>query len=688
MSTVVYKIIPEINKNTIGFSKNYRIFSATEPLLGAINITNFRDQLNLGSGQEQYVIRKFRYSGDGANWSLWFTFSLDNLTEIESLNFGNANVFFEVKYEYDDGTYNPLDQPVTVNAIKFNVVSSVVTEDLYTPTVFCSSEKCPAIIATQNATFKPYEVSTAIGIAKEMSYQTNRIFGLDTIYFKTEPDREGGDFIFKEWTIYKTVARKCAKVLVPDNKFPDNKPNFAEFGVDFEVPFEIHIDHHYFQTIFGPDSQPRKRDYLYFPLSNRMYEIQGSYLFRGFMMEPIYWKIQLTKFHPNVDMAIKTTDRKFLDNIVLTSEDLFGNQAKVQTQDALMQQQFSTISTKFDEVREKLHPDINFNSLNLTYNYSPLIEYYYDMRDVVGTSVSYQVTQTGSNADQLLTPSQPYEIYAYEGSQIYGNWVSRKLNSGDSLVNPNGGSTPIRIIGPKDSHTSQGKFISIQGFTTLALTQSQKVSLQPSSPGVFRFNQSQHAIIYKKSASTDITPNLTYCSLINFNPGSQNLVILNGYDNLFGKGLTITCSIQDNSGSPTLTIIVSINGIQNLFKIGEINYSTWYALIIPASSEFGQLEVNVYSFSQDPSNQNNLNGVVQVFTGAVKTGAFSFVTGEPWSVPGGNYSIANIRIFNTMIQEEDHEFVISQLFVRDESMLEIIDNARPRLNSPFIAINR
>jgi hypothetical protein len=69
-------------------------------------------------------------------------------------------------------------------------------------------------------------------------------------------------------------------------------------------------------------------------------------------------------------------------------------------------------------------------------------------------------------------------------------------------------------------------------------------------------------------------------------------------------------------------------------------------------------------------------------------GKFSFVTESPWAVPGGNYSITNIRLFNTMVQDEDHEFVISQLFVRDESMLELIDNARPRLNSPFIAINR
>ena len=687
MSILVYKIIPEVNKNLVTFSKNYRIFSAVDPLPGAIKITNFRDDVDLGSGSAQYLTRKFRYSSDKGNWSLWFDLDPNNLSEIESLNFEDANVFFEVKYEYDDSSYLELASPIIVNSIKFNVESSKVTENLFTPTIYCSSEKCPAVIANQEATFKPYEVSTAIGIAKEMSYQTNKIFGLDTIYFKTEPDREGGDFIFKEWTLYKTISRKCAKVLVPDNKFPDNKPSFAEFGVDFEVPFEIHIDHQYFQSVFGPGSQPRKRDYLYFPLSNRMYEIQGSYLYRGFMMEPIYWKIQLTKFHPNSDMLMKEDDRKFLDNIIMTSEQLFGKQAEIQTKDALQKEQYSTISTRFDETRQSLHPEINNKVLDITYNYSPLIEYYYDMSQVVGSTESYTVSSDGSETDQLLTPSQPYEIYAYQGSGIYTAWRNQKLNTGDSILQ-GGILTPIKMNGPKESHTAQGKYVAVQGFRNLSLNQNERRSLQESTSGKFTFSQSEHAVIYKALASTSASPNLTYFSLIKFNPGSQNQVIFTGYDNLLGQGLKITCSILDNSGSPTLTIYVLINGTQYTFSIGSIIYSKWYAILVPVSAEFGQLEVNMYSFMQDPSNTKNWNGVSKVFSNSLKIGKFTFVTEQPWAIPGGNYSITNIRLFNTMIQDEDHEFVISQLFVRDESMLDLIDNARPRLNSPFIAINR
>jgi hypothetical protein len=51
-------------------------------------------------------------------------------------------------------------------------------------------------------------------------------------------------------------------------------------------------------------------------------------------------------------------------------------------------------------------------------------------------------------------------------------------------------------------------------------------------------------------------------------------------------------------------------------------------------------------------------------------------------------AIANLRLFNTMIKEEQHEFILSQQFIKDESMLIIIDNCRPQLNIPYIAKNK
>ena len=115
MQSVVYKIIPDLTKNTIAFSKNYRIFTTGEPVPGALSITGFDEDLDLGSAILANVNRKMRYSTDRGNWSLWYSFSPDNLGDILSLSFGDTPIFLEVKYEYDDTTYSELAQPLTVN---------------------------------------------------------------------------------------------------------------------------------------------------------------------------------------------------------------------------------------------------------------------------------------------------------------------------------------------------------------------------------------------------------------------------------------------------------------------------------------------------------------------------------------------------------------------------------------------
>jgi hypothetical protein len=689
MSIVTCKIIPDLDKNSISYSRNYRIFTATEPVLEAVNIVGFSEDVDFGAGNPNYLSRKFRYSLDGGNWSLWYDFSLTNFSNITTIPFEKSQVFFEFKYEYNDFSSQPLATPIKVNSIKVKVESPFIGESLFTPNVCCSTERSPIVIAGTEASFKPYEVDSAVGISKELSYQVNLMFGHDVVYFKTEPDREGGDFIFKEWTLYQTTDRKCIKVVVPENKFPDNRPSFTEFGVDFEIPFEIHVDHQYFQSMFGLDSQPRKRDYLYFPLVNRMYEIQGSYLFRGFMMEPMYWKIQLTKFHPNIDMLMKEPDRKFLDNIIMSSDELFGTQAEEQKKDALTKQQFKTISHKFDETRRSLHPDLNNRLLDITYNYSPLIEYYYDMSGVVPRIVTYSPASNGNSNDQYLTPGQPYQIYAYEESDIYLAWRNNQLNTGDTHIQGNGPILPVKMNGPKESFSALGKYVVVEGYRTLALLEKDKKSIIANSNNDFQFKQSEHAVIYKAFSSTTNTPSMTFSSIIKFNKGNTlSARIFDGFDNSTNSGIRILYDLSDSAGQGNLTFYIQVNGTQATFPIGLIDYDSWYSVIIPMSGQYGQLSVNVYSFGQDQANIKNYSSVTQVASLSVNQAKFSFDTQQNWALVAGNYSIANIRLFNTMVRPEDHEFIISQLFVRDESLIEIIDNCRPRLNIPFISINK
>ena len=131
MQVVAYKIITDQSKNSISFSKNYRIFSTGEPLEKAVEITGFDEDLTLGSADPANIVRKLRWSNDRANWSLWYSFSPSDLTELTALAFEQKSVFFEVKYEYDDSTYDELTTELKINEIKIRVKSAKVQADLF-----------------------------------------------------------------------------------------------------------------------------------------------------------------------------------------------------------------------------------------------------------------------------------------------------------------------------------------------------------------------------------------------------------------------------------------------------------------------------------------------------------------------------------------------------------------------------
>jgi hypothetical protein len=96
----------------------------------------------------------------------------------------------------------------------------------------------------------------------------------------------------------------------------------------------------------------------------------------------------------------------------------------------------------------------------------------------------------------------------------------------------------------------------------------------------------------------------------------------------------------------------------------------------------------VYEILEDPSDLTNHNELLQVinYTSSLVPQIFNLTT--QYTLPSSNMYIANLRLFNTMIKQEQHSFILSQQFIKDESSLILIDNCRSQTNLPFIAKNR
>lgn len=716
MANITLKLLINPEKNSLTFSKNFRIFTTDDPVNKITGFTELIEDLIISSPDALDLVnlkRYFRYSRNKLDWSLWYEVEPGNLGGAGDIIFEeNQDFYFELKYEYDDGTIDEMSSIIEINEIKLRFASVENQPNTFAPVTLCSDERCTSIIYTTDPQFRPYQVDSAVGMFKELSFYTNKMFGHEVVYFRTVPESDSGDYIFKEWTLFKNVDRKCIKVMVPKNSFPSNDPKYTEFGLDFQVPFEIHLDHRYFQSVFGKGSHPRHRDFLYFPLLNRMYEVTGSYLHRGFMMEPAYWKVSLQKYNPNIDMLLTDDSRHFLDNVIQSAEDLFKEEVENDTKDAVMPQQYDTISQRFDPSRSAIHPDLRIRPLKYTFNYASLIENYYDLSAIVSVESSFFITNDipataqSVNVENLpsLSENDPrsYDvILAYQDSGPYKSWRNNALITTDKNVSGTD-SKFIRVRGPIDTipnHEGQsesGRYVRIEAYSDLSFTKQRNImqSIDGDGKDIVKFKIRETSILYNAEPvfNTAENCNLSYTALFNLNSGSDVVQFLNGFDNESNKGLKISGQFAKYTGTNPegdFTINVQVNSTTKTHTINNFKSGEWYAIVVSISNEFNQCGIYVYSILEDAADVINHNDFISVFENISSLPLSEFnLTGEKYYIPSSNMWIANIRLFNTMIKEEDHDFILSQQYIKDESKLLIIDNCKPQLNLPYIAKNR
>ena len=717
---ITIKIIPDGGSNTITFSKNFRIFSVTDPIRGVSNIEDILEDIEITSPgviDLNNLHRYFRYSNNKIDWSLWYGFTplsinpagLDDVKDIEFEK--DCDLFIEIKYEYDDGTFEELASPIQIDEIKVRLKKyDPGLPNVLIPIVCCSDEKCPALIFEREASFRPYQVDSAIGIFKELSFHTNKIFGHEVVYFRTVPDSSSGDYIFKEWTLFKNVDRKCVKILVPTNKFPDNKPKFAEYGIDFELPFEVHIDNRYFQSVFGKGSEPRRRDFLYFPLINRMFEIQGSYLYRSFMMSPVYWKVQLIKFNPNIDMLMKSEDRKYMDNIITSAEELFAEEVTENIEDGTMPQQYKTISRRFDVSRKSIHPDLKIKPIKFNFNFAALMENYYDLSGIDTTEQIYEITSDSpllsTSIDVITVPGtvndkKSYEVIrAYQDSGIFKTWQNNALMTNDKNVLGTNVKY-LRVRGPFDTipdHIGQsesGRYLQLEAYKDLSFTNQRNIMTYIDGDGkdVVKLKLRSTSIIYNinpEFGSDDIN-NLSYTCMFNVPSDGEIVSFINGYDNESQSGIYIYAQFNKYFGGSELgdlIVKVKLNSNEKTYTVTNFSSKKWHGMVVSISNEFKQIGVYIYETIDDPADLSNHTDFKTVFENVSSMDEEDFKLDQPYTIPTSNMWIANIRLFNTMIKQEQHDFILSQQFIKDESLLLLIDNCRPQIKVPFISENR
>jgi len=249
--------------------------------------------------------------------------------------------------------------------------------------------------------WKPYEISKITSFANMLANQVNDIFGWEVDYHLTDPDSNGIDFILHEYQLFNISDMKKIKILVPDNKFPDNMIKFNQFSLDLFDTFEIHILKDEFKRKFGIDKRPGENDILYICPINRPYIVKHAQIFREIMNAGYYYKVILEKYEQKANVRnLNEVSKKLLEDITknTTMEEIFEPEKTNEENKVANIEQFKPFT--FDPMRYIVNNKVIRIGEDLYNGNFDFSKSHYDFSDVIGKSaVIYKKT------DNVITES-------------------------------------------------------------------------------------------------------------------------------------------------------------------------------------------------------------------------------------------------------------------------------------------
>lgn len=614
----------------------------------------------------------YRYSiGDDSNDKVYSFWEELNFTNLNTIDFNNNYVYnFQFKFV---NVSNPSSEVVIKSFDVFKEDGVLINNfiPIETGSVF-------GLVKDFNSYFKPYDVNQAIHIQKELNYYTNKIFGWEIQYFRTNPLHEATDYMIMEYTLFNVEPPKCVKVMVPDNELPDSKLNYNPFGIEFET-FQIQIDKNYFEDIFGYGSSPQPKDVLYFPNLGRIYEISSSYIFKGIMGEDLYWVINLVKYQPSASRIDDANNVKKIKNELPSSDnfnsfgdfnDVIKDNYDISTKPK--QDSFSIgdvsddIDMSLDPVRLKFYnnKDVNFKVSIVDYDLSTasnvISRYYYDVTTL--TKEFYNLKFVEYKKNSILKEDSNYPDFGY--SSFFKFKKPNYFLPNDNIQNYAITGNTMTIVLDNNRKYIIGDYIKIKRGDIIFY-------------GVI--NNVINDYIYDLEISDDV---LNYLSA--YHPYWNTL---NGYTATFEYPVNLIDGYDYNNDLGILIDMIAFKFFN--IKINNDNYfipvnnlvldDDWYAVYVNLSNKFKQLNLSVFKREYDGVNNLNSDKLINVYNYNKR-----LVNKYSWELNNINYGIkfsniliTNIRIYKQICDLDNQPIILSQYTVNDSNLLLIADNALP-----------
>lgn len=570
--------------------------------------------------EDDIVYKEFKYSEDGITYSYWSELTNDKLT---NLTLQSSSVL-KIRYNFNPTSESP--DNITIGKL---ILEYEESDEL------CEIKIKPesgSSIEINNPNFDVYQrPHIASNLQQKLSKSVNEFIGLQSIYYKSNV--LSTDTFLHEHTLLE-LADECGveiKVMFEDNEMPE-KPLITPFGTTFEVPVQVHIDYLYFKEHFG-DHVPSHGDIVFIPITKGIWEVNGSDIIRGVMNQPIYWQITLAKYNPKANRFEDSLKHdSILDNL---QEEGFS----VMSAEKSFKKDWEENEEKVIKPRESRLDGVNEKSVKRTMgdttinNLIKVINEEIENNFIIVSHFNYNIGAVPEDNIALK-----YNVnFETEGDISYSAWLKfKEIDNTDNIL--------VKVEANK---IYSSKFVNT--------TEDTNYTLQKRREGILYdtvINGNDTVINGNDIVGNTVPNGLYYVVDKKFANIYNNWNILN---NRYIVNTEYNISIDLSSESL------------------EIQPNFWYGIIITESARYNQTRIFIYELNPHNEDLKLFYDSGEIYTEIEK------IEIENLQINGGLSNITNIRLFDEMLQIDDHHIILNQQFVNDSQKAVVIDNVKPEL---------
>lgn len=482
-------------------------------------------------------------------------------------------------------------------------------------------------------------ISSYIGTVNALNTVISNMYGVVVKWFRAAPVDRAIDVIFQEYTLMNvTDCGFDVNVIYDDTGYDEAALQYNMMGIQYQIPLTLSVSVDVWNAATNNDGTlPQKKDIVYFPQSNKLYQVVSMNPVKTVASQITAYKCNLSIYKPERSVHLNNNLAETIENYTESVNSVFGEDIKNEIADIVADKQTSPFnsSATMDKHKE-LGFDKNNNKIvldNLICNGHLISRNYYD-NDY--KNLSFLVKYMNSD-DVILDDDRFYSII----------FRLKNNTSNDVLFTQIKENKTNKVY--KSDKKINSKFLSInKGLITLyAINENDKIKIE--------------------NSILENYPN-NWNSLGRYNVNNNQYNLLKGYTDKEVISLdVITNSIIITINSKSINIPLDINLLEGV----------WYNLSINLSQN-GNLRIykldnnieDLYYTEFNIKNWKNLNI-------------------NRYEISNSDIDIRNIRLFNQRIDDKDKQLInIVSEFSNDSSKLIICDNVDEYENNSYYGQQR